>query len=217
MIKETQSKKIDVLLIARGLLALSVIVWHVEGYKNEFFSFFNIPGRTAVWIFFGISGYVMAYGFLKEKYSFSMQGLKKFYINRFLRIFPLFLLISFVSLVTIYLNTGEFLLNWGNLPEQIFMIQFTHSYVLNGVFWTLGIEVQYYLIAPLLSYFLMSNFKYKLYIWIGTYLIMLAWIPASFLFFGWSLDGRNLVSNLPHFFIGMLACKYVIHNKDNLS
>lgn len=213
MTKETQSTKLDILLVTRGILALSVIVWHVEGYKNEFISFFNIPGRTAVWIFFGISGYVMAYGFLKEKYSFSTQGLKKFYINRFLRIFPLFLLISFFSLVTIYLKTGEFLLNWGNLPEQIFMMQFTHSYVLSGVFWTLGIEVQYYLIAPLLSYFLMADMKYKQYIWIGAYLIMLAWIPASFLFFGWSLDGRNLVSNLPHFFIGMLACTYVMHKK----
>jgi peptidoglycan/LPS O-acetylase OafA/YrhL len=213
MTKDSHSTKLDILLVTRGILALSVIVWHVEGYKNEFISFFNIPGRTAVWIFFGISGYVMAYGFLKEKYSFSMEGLKNFYINRFLRIFPLFLLISFFSFITIYLKTGEFLLNWVNLPDQIFMMQFTHSYVLSGVFWTLGIEVQFYLIAPLLSYFLMAEMKYKQYKLIGAYLIMLAWIPASFLFFGWDLDGRNLVSNLPHFFIGMLACTLVMNKK----
>jgi peptidoglycan/LPS O-acetylase OafA/YrhL len=213
MIKKKNPTKLDILLVTRGILALSVIVWHVEGYKNEFISFFNIPGRSAVWIFFGISGYVMAYGFLKEKYLLNTQGLKKFYTNRFFRVFPLFLLISLFSLMKIYLTTGEFLLNSSNLLEQIFMLQFNHSYVLSGVFWTLGIEVQFYLVAPLLSYFLLTKFKHKEYILIGTYLIMLAWVAISSLFLGWSLDGRNLISNLPHFFVGMLGCAFVLNKK----
>jgi peptidoglycan/LPS O-acetylase OafA/YrhL len=49
-------KKVDLLLIVRGILAVSVLFWHIEGYKETIPHIFNIPGRTAVWIFFGISG-----------------------------------------------------------------------------------------------------------------------------------------------------------------
>ncbi|MCX6237709.1 MAG: acyltransferase [Bacteroidia bacterium] len=207
------SKKLDVILIVRGILAVSVVFWHVIGYKGEIIHFFNIPGRTAVWIFFGISGYVMANGFLKKKYLFTLQDLKKFYINRFFRIYPLFLLVSMISFLTVYLTTDKVLINHTNILQQLFMLQFNHAYLLCGVFWALGIEVQFYIIAPLISYFLMNITKHKNIIWIVAYLIMLAWSPASHFFFGWSFDGRNLTNNLSHFFIGMLFCAYVTDRK----
>jgi peptidoglycan/LPS O-acetylase OafA/YrhL len=53
----------DLLLVIRGLAAISVLIWHAGGHQGGF-PFINVPGRTAVWVFFGISGYVIAYGFL---------------------------------------------------------------------------------------------------------------------------------------------------------
>jgi peptidoglycan/LPS O-acetylase OafA/YrhL len=32
------------------------------------------------------------------------------------------------------------------------MMQFEHSYSLSGVFWTLGVEMQFYLLAPLMVF-----------------------------------------------------------------
>ena len=57
----------DLLLVTRGLMAVAVVVWHAEGYQGDFPSLLNVPGRTAVWIFFGISGYVIAYGFISSE------------------------------------------------------------------------------------------------------------------------------------------------------
>ena len=44
----------DLLLIVRGLAAIAVVFWHGFGayHVNEISPLINIPGRTAVWIFF---------------------------------------------------------------------------------------------------------------------------------------------------------------------
>lgn len=208
-----KKRKLDTLLILRGLLAVSVVVWHIAESNDNIPVFIRIPGRTAVWIFFGISGYVISYGFLTKRYLLNRADIKAFYINRFLRIYPLFLLLSLLTLVTAYLITGKFVINFSDLPSQIFMLQFNHEYVLNGVFWTLGIEVQFYLIAPLLVTLFLNKFRYGFLLNTGIYFLLLLWLPFAFYFFGLSFDGRNIISNLSHFFIGMMACKLVLDNK----
>lgn len=79
----------DLLLIVRGLAAISVVVWHAAGYHGEL-PLINIPGRVAVWVFFGISGYVISLGFFKYRYKLTRSSLLFFYMNRALRIYPLF-------------------------------------------------------------------------------------------------------------------------------
>ncbi|MHA8097974.1 acyltransferase family protein [Aquirufa aurantiipilula] len=205
--------KVDLLLIVRGILAVSVLVWHMEGYKETMPHFLNIPGRTAVWIFFGISGYVMGYGFFKKKYLFEKSSLISFYKARFFRIYPLFLGISLISASLIYFDTNIFPINWSNMLKELFMFQFNHEYQLSGVFWTLGIEVQYYLLAPLMA-FIIERILGNRIVLIGiAYLGLVAIVPLSTFFFKIDLDNRNLLGNLSHFFIGMVACKWVIDEK----
>lgn len=208
-----KNTKLDTLLIIRGLLALSVVVWHIGIVNANTPAWLNIPGRTAVWMFFGISGYVIAYGFITKRYLLNKEDLKAFYINRFLRIYPLFLLLSVVTLLTEYILTGSSVLKPADIPAQIFMLQFNHEYILSGVFWTLGIEVQFYLVAPLLAILVIEKFYYGTVMNGCIYLLFILWVPVSFYFFGWSVDGRNLVSNLSHFFIGMLGCQMVLKGK----
>jgi len=208
-----KQKKLDTLLILRGLLAVSVVVWHINESNQNIPAIINIPGRTAVWFFFGISGYVIAYGFLTKRYFLNATDIKAFYINRFLRIYPLFLLLSLLTVFTEYMLTGNWLIEFKDVPAQLFMLQFNHEYILNGVFWTLGIEVQFYLIAPLLAVLLLKLSRNVYLISIGIYLVMLAWVPFAFYFFGWSFDGRNLPGQLSHFFIGMIGCRVVTDNK----
>ncbi|MES2330073.1 MAG: acyltransferase family protein [Bacteroidota bacterium] len=93
------------------------------------------------------------------------------------------------------------------------MLQFDHEYVLSGVFWTLGIESQFYLFAPLLAFWLMKSSGRSYLLHVIVYLVLVAWVPFSFYFLGWGFDGRNLLSNLSHFYIGMVGCKYVLENK----
>lgn len=101
----------DLLLVVRGIAAISVLVWHAVGYAGGW-ALINIPGRTAVWVFFGISGYVISHGFINKKYKLNELDLRHFYLNRILRIYPLFLLLSFLGWVTIYIKSGESPVEW---------------------------------------------------------------------------------------------------------
>ncbi|MFA6051873.1 MAG: acyltransferase [Methylobacter sp.] len=200
----------DLLLIIRGLAALSVVVWHAVGHHNTFPPMINIPGRTAVWLFFGLSGYVIAHGFIHKRYTLSLGDLRDFYTNRFLRIYPLFLTLSALGWITELLSTGSNPLSLKDLPAQLIAFQFDQSYVLNGVFWTLGIEIQFYLLAPLIVLpILRSTDKQQLLLVCSIYIAMVYWNYYAVKQFGWSYDGRNVISNLPHFFIGMAACQIV--------
>ena len=199
----------DLLLIIRGLAAISVVVWHTVGYQGGL-PLINIPGRIAVWVFFGISGYVIAYGFLHRRYLFDSLGLKNFYLNRFLRIYPLFLLLSLFGWLTIWAGSGSNPLKWEDLPSQIFALQFDHGYKLNGVFWTLGLEIQFYLIAPALAMlFFIKDAKWRWTTIAAFYFVSLAFNWSAVRYMAWSVDGRNLMSVLPHFFVGMVGCGLV--------
>ena len=202
-------KKIDILLITRGILALSFILWHVEGYKENFSALFNLPGRTAVILFFGMSGFVISHGFIFEKYSFIKADHKIFYIRRLLRIMPLFLLISLTTLIYQYFFNGEWLLSFKQILPEIFMTQFNHSYQLNSVFWTLGIEMQFYLIVPLIIYFTiqsLNNFRGQLFFYFFLYGV---YLTQAYIY---GPDVRNILGNFIHFYSGILSCWYIKKN-----
>lgn len=201
----------DFLLIVRGIAALSVVLWHAGGYLGPYPWWMNVPGRTAVWIFFGISGYVIAYGFVHQRYSLTSTDLKDFYINRFLRIYPIFLVLTFLGWVTETLRLGSSPLSISDIPAQLFAIQFNQDYLLNGVFWTLGIELHFYLLAPLLVIPMLQK-KRWVYMWTpaGLYSATIFWYIYAYKMLGWSFDGRNILTCLPHFLAGMIACRLTV-------
>lgn len=209
----------DLLLVIRGLAAILVLLWHGFGayHVNAISSFINTPGRTAVWIFFGISGYVISYGFIHKRYVFGFEGLKNFYINRFLRIYPLFFCISLLAWVIEYVLSGTNPLGLKDFPSQLLGLQFNHNYILNSVFWTLGIEVQFYLIAPVLA-LVFTLLSKRFSVALGTILYLALVGLQHFLVtrYGWSYDGRNIVSNLPHFLMGMIGCALVYKMKPSI-
>ena len=211
----TLPKKLDLLLIVRGIVAILVIYWHLRGHidRNNFLaSFFIVPGRLAVWIFFMMSGYLVGYGLIHGRYSKSLKGMKEFYINRIIRVYPIFLVLSLVGLL---ISQTSQVINFDFIVQQLFMFQWEHSYLLNGVFWTLGIEMHFYLIAPLLIFSSMKLFSPFINWSIGLYcfawLVLYIWAESD-LFNNW--DIRNLLGNITQFLVGFICAhnkKYIIN------
>jgi peptidoglycan/LPS O-acetylase OafA/YrhL len=200
-------KKIDLQLILRGLAAFWVMYWHFEAaYVSNLLQYVLIPGRTAVWIFFGLSGYVIFHGFQSGKYSLSLSDLKQFYRNRFLRIYPLFLLCSIVILLIKLLKDQALpTLDLHFFLTQILAPQYIHVYELNGVFWTLGIEMWFYLLAPFFYWMLRAVQSLRIAIAIYIFLFALSVLEARYLK---TPDVRTLTSNLGHFFVGFAAVRF---------
>lgn len=75
--------------IYRTLLALLVVSGHLAGTRGT--------GAYAVFGFYVLSGYLMTL-IMHQNYGFALTGVKKFFLNRFLRIFPLYWLSVIFSL-----------------------------------------------------------------------------------------------------------------------
>lgn len=116
---------------------------------------------------------------------------------------------------TLLLKTGNAPISLSEFPAQLLAIQFNHDYRLNGVFWTLGLEIQFYLLAPILTlslhvsstrlHWVMRSIPYCL-----LYVAALMIIHYLTRHFGWSYDGRNILMVLPHFLAGLIGCRFVV-------
>jgi peptidoglycan/LPS O-acetylase OafA/YrhL len=139
----------------RLVLALAVLFSHAGvrvGYLN--------PGVTAVIGFYLISGYVMA-GLIHRHYADPART-HWFYLDRVLRLFPQYLAYAGATLAWFYAAAPrtDFLQHppaWQDLvnnvvviPLNFFMYNGSDAFTLIPPGWSLGAELQFYLLAPLM-------------------------------------------------------------------
>ncbi len=155
----------------RFFAAYFVVLHHGETIRAKYglpnfeqYSFFR-NGSLAVSFFFVLSGFLITYLLLSEIKKTDTVSLKKFYMRRVLRIFPLYYLLVFIGLIAIPLflnvihfpNTQPYDTATGGVLFLFFL-----SFVVNALFgshlleplWSIGVEEYFYLIwAPLFKFF----------------------------------------------------------------
>jgi peptidoglycan/LPS O-acetylase OafA/YrhL len=143
----------------RALAVLLVLLFHswferpgyiLDGQSPQDYPLFY--GRTGVQLFFVLSGFLL---FLP--YARSLHGLQKhpsailFYTRRVLRVGPAYWISILLLLPLAPLTLARF---GDGAAHALFMSNaFTNTvYSYNGVFWTMAIEVQFYVLLPLLGF-----------------------------------------------------------------
>ncbi|MDO3644719.1 acyltransferase [Mucilaginibacter sp. L3T2-6] len=130
----------------RGISILSVIFRHFS--LNESWGVW-IDGTIGIHIFFIISGFLITTLLLKEKISKGCVSLKNFYIRRTLRIFP----VAYLYILTLIVlsNIFDFSLSSKSILTSIFYLKNfpIASEWYTGHFWSLSVEEQFYLAAPI--------------------------------------------------------------------
>ncbi len=81
--------RVRIMGLMRFLLAMAVVVTHIGPDAADFAL---IPANLAVEVFFAISGFYMSL-ILTAKY----QDRTTFYVNRFLRLYPVYLIVSIAT------------------------------------------------------------------------------------------------------------------------
>lgn len=147
--------------LLRGFAALSVLVYHViEHYGWQSFPtgygliWFKI-GWMSVDLFFVISGFVIGWSLisLHNRQSEFVPLAKEFIWRRAGRIVPLYLLTMVVFAIAVQPN----LLSPSTWVHWLAHITFTHPFLqqtfgsINGVNWSVGVEVHFYIFALLTS------------------------------------------------------------------
>ena len=146
----------------RAIAAFMVIIHHIEQFKTHF----NLPniwsnqiirelGGNAVSIFFVLSGFLISYLLVHEKRKTSSVSIKKFYVRRVLRIWPLYFILILLGIILNYYY-GDINLIKNNL--FYFLLFVPNLLVAQGTvimfishLWSIGVEEQFYLFWPLAS------------------------------------------------------------------
>jgi peptidoglycan/LPS O-acetylase OafA/YrhL len=154
----------------RFFAAYLVVLHHAEQIrmKNQIFnlkdfSLFN-NGGIAVTFFFVLSGFLISFLLLREQKETNNISIKKFYVRRILRIWPLYFLLVFLGTLVI-----PFILDLINNPYEMpytfkdvilyyiffspFMVHVLFGHHLLEPLWSIGVEELFYIIwAPLFKF-----------------------------------------------------------------
>ncbi|KAF1068693.1 MAG: O-acetyltransferase OatA [Pseudomonas citronellolis] len=142
--------------VYRLVLAMLVAVSHLG------VTFWSLnPGVIAVVSFLLISGFVMTS--LIDRHYRRPNRLPLFYLDRLMRLYPQFLFYLVISCLLIYhylpgtpqaaeLTPGNIAANLAMLPLGFYMFNFSGTLLLPPA-WSLGLEVSFYLLIPLLLIF----------------------------------------------------------------
>lgn len=198
--------------LCRGLAALMVMLTHYAAFIPD-----APAGLGYLWtgvdFFFVISGFVFAPMLLQ-----SLQGpqahtqLLPFWLRRIFRIYPLYLL----ALLAYFVFTPDAEQKEYYFYRHLFFLHTTESfeeaYFFNPAFWSLPVEMEYYLVLPLLA--LLKGDGRKL-LWVAGGTLALSLYanyvrgPEDF----WRVMSVHLPTILPEFMLGTLLAAAVTHGK----
>lgn len=166
----TPTKHLPGLQTLRTFSALSVVTWHIPGFAAEWFSFARdespiqhlfMTGTDGVTLFFVLSGFLLTHLLLIERRDTGRIDKRRFYARRARRILPLYYVVLAAS--------GLLAASAGVAFPDVFGVFGKPDYVAAtalvlanvpfalgsmGVlvhFWSLGVEWQFYALAPHLA------------------------------------------------------------------
>ena len=146
----------------------------------------NLPGFTfgflGVDVFFVISGFLM----MKIYSTLKFKNVKQFYLKRFLRLTPAYLVVSLLTTFIFFtrvlpyekisLVTQNF---YANLLASNFYYWTENQYFVNSglrpllTFWSLALEIQFYLILPLIFLLMKKTMKLLVFITLLSFVLFI--------------------------------------------
>jgi peptidoglycan/LPS O-acetylase OafA/YrhL len=138
-----------------GLRAISIlgVLWHHSSGQTVLN--WDIAGRgfLGVDLFFIISGFLIVTLLLRERRRTGDLSLRRFYVRRFLRIFPAYYgTLALIGIVVLVRHSSGTVALRHDLPYAIFYVSNLVPMVsLLAITWSLSTEEQFYLIVPALE------------------------------------------------------------------
>jgi peptidoglycan/LPS O-acetylase OafA/YrhL len=174
----------------RAIASLWVALFHLGGKVLPVLKY----GWLGVYMFFLLSGFIICKA-MPAGYSLKMAG--NFILRRIVRIEPPYIIsIAIVLLVNLFL-TADYHPDWLNILRHLAYINnFTGDAYISPVYWTLGIEFQYYLFIALCFPLIKSKW--------GMWLLPVLCIISYFV----NIPGATLAGVFPIFVLGIIYYLY---------
>lgn len=181
--------QLDQITFTRFIAALTVVFFHYGQNifpANISFLFENVTaGPIAVGYFYVLSGFIMAIAYYQPKSEKQKPiNKKKYWIARFARIYPIYLLALLIIVAAKYKTLS---LDWPALPLHLLLLQSWipgYPITLNTPGWSLSVEAFFYFCFPFLLFWI---YKYgvkritifSIIFWIGTQLVLLSLLNSE--------------------------------------
>ena len=212
----------------RFIAITSVVLFHISGFlaKNyvtqsdtldySFLKHLLSHGHLGVPLFFSISGFILGIPFAKFHLAKGHPvKLKNYFLRRLTRLEPPYILVMTALFVGAVLIGKLIPLNFG-IKSYLSSIIYSHNFFypgalpkLNSDAWSLEIEVQFYILAPLMAYM----FSVKSYSIRRLSLFFIAVLFIIINHFNFSpLHFMSLVNYIQYFFVGFLLADLYVSN-----
>lgn len=197
-----QKKELYQVDLLRAVAATGVCLFHFTCGNNKFLnqdSLIYNPlqfGYLGVDIFFIVSGFIICYSFPKD---YQIISFFSFFKKRLLRVHPPYLMSILLTILVaytaaLYTHNPVHVSGLNLLYHFFYLNNFTDVTYITGVYWTLGIEFQFYIILGLLFSWMSKSLHHLSGIII--FLLALNWIK---------IDHTHLIfGHTPLFCIGIL-------------
>jgi peptidoglycan/LPS O-acetylase OafA/YrhL len=160
----------DKFLILRAFLCLVVVIGHlpiiplnIEIFGVDVSWINTFDGHLMVVVFMILSGYLIGKQFYNKKYDLSLDGLKRFWVSRILRIVPIYYMAILAELLLYKRHYWISLEGWSYILQSIlFVFDIDRPHNFSGAFWSLSAEMQFYIFAPFV-FWLLSKLPKKLF------------------------------------------------------
>lgn len=205
----------------RAIASLIVVVSHVDQF-SELFQIKSIGfyehgmGGLAVDMFFVLSGFLITYLLFLEKNKVGKVEIKKFYLRRIFRIWPIYYLSIALSLLLISVKIIPSVEDlWASvgyysffMPNVAFVLNLSISSI--TPLWSVGVEEQFYLLWP---HIINRSVNY-LRVFIGFYLSWMILKLALYIFASPASSAYELIAytRLNILCIGAMGA-YLVHSK----
>lgn len=175
------------------------------GFKDNGQAKSWVLGEHGVTMFFVLSGFLITYLLIKEINKTDTINIKSFYIRRALRIWPLYYLYLFITILIVYLfihyELGQYIWYYvffmANVPFAL-----DQSFTAINHLWSIGVEEQFYLFWPFLFLFFYKKRFFKHFL-LG--LILLQFFVRIFLWYKYPFSTAALFSVINRFDCMMLG------------
>jgi len=203
---KVNNKDLNEVHLMRAFAAVSVTIFHLSLgnqallVNKSVFTTITSFGYLGVEIFFILSGYVICYS-LPPNYNYF--NIKSFLAKRVVRIYPAYLisilLVVILNSISHYITDIENHLSIIDLFANIFFLtNLGLGNYLNVVYWTLGLEIQFYLLIAISFMYIKNTYKVVFYLII---LLILSSLPK--------INNMDIIfPNLSVFAIGIITFFY---------
>ncbi len=207
--------------LSTGLFETSTVYNDVQLTEANEFRQFLAPGLVGVYVFFAISGFVLALPFARhymlEEKKVALDG---YFLRRLMRLEPPYLItltVMFLAHWMLLKTDSPGLLFQHYIASFFYMhnIIYNHWSVINPVAWSLEIEIQFYLLVPLVTRFFAIHNAAIRRILILILIFSSYWVQLYLPLGQWHL-GTSFLTTYQFFLVGFIVADLYLSNLLNL-